>query len=139
MKYVAAILASAMIISPAFSQTNEDKETIRKEFSDSNIDDNDRFNLENIYGVYMLADYCKKENITNDEDLNNLKIIATEIENRINRKDLQDKLWSVTSKDMAKLFAKALDTNQSYGMCLDVKNSVKKMIVQHQPAAPKPF
>lgn len=35
--------------------------------------------------------------------------------------------------------ALALDTNQSYGMCLDVKDSVDKVVLEPKGPAPNPF
>lgn len=97
------------------------------------------FKLGNAYGVYSMAEFCQRTGSTSQEDMAKVADVAKKYEAVINLPDLQAKLWDASSKEIKELSIMALDTNQSYGMCLDVRDSVDKVVLELKEIDPKPF
>lgn len=97
------------------------------------------FSLTNAYEVYLMAEFCQRTGSTTGDDLKRVAEVAQTYEASINLPELQNKLWDAASRSVQELSIIALDTNQSYGMCLDVKDSVDKVVLELKEPAPKPF
>lgn len=97
------------------------------------------FDLTNAYGVYLMAEFCQRTGSTTGDDLKNVAEVAKTYEASINLPELQQKLWDAASREIKELSIMALDTDQSYGMCLDVRDSVDKVVLELKGPMPKPF
>lgn len=96
-------------------------------------------NLTDAYGVYLMAEFCQRTGSTTGDDLKNVAEVAKTYEASINLPELQQKLWDAASREIKELSIMALDTDQSYGMCMDVRDSVDKILLKLKGLAPKPF
>lgn len=130
-------LCATLLVTPAIA--SEETSSIQHEMVAAGADKDTAFNLANAYGVYLMADFCQRTGSTTKDDLAKVAEMAKKYEATINLPKLQTKLWEASSREIKELSIMALDTNQSYGMCLDVRDSVDKIILELKEPDPKPF
>lgn len=137
MKTRSAALLVLLVAFPAAA--GDETQAIQDEMVAKGASKDIAFKLGNAYGVYSMAEFCQRTGSTSQEDMAKVADVAKRYEAMINLPNLQEKLWEASSKEIKALSIMALDTNQSYGMCLDVRDSVDKVLLELKETDPKPF